>query len=221
MTSFKYRPKQTLIILAALTIQTPVVLAQDDENQTVINTIRVSEADAPDITVQIGSGSGTFTPAASKAKTFGGILTGARINYDHTPLAFTPFIEIRALIDGSSNQVIRQSFAGGAHYYLIGGKKRIIKTSLVGDVASSNASSLAFTTRISQDNYSITPTTIGVEILQGGVLNIAIGFTSTWNYSDTSSLTFELSNTLLSFASSVEKATATALDIGFGWRTFL
>jgi hypothetical protein len=193
----------------------------DDENPVIIKTIRIAEADAPDVSVMTGIGSGTFQPAQGLTRSFGGLILGVRMNFDNTPLDVTPFCGVSALIDGSSNQVIRQSFSGGLHYYLIGGKKRTIYSSKIGDIAGANASSVAFTLRSSQDNYSITPSKIGVEKLQGGVLNLSVGVNGTFSYSDTSSLALEFSTSLLAFAASIEKATASATDITMSWRTFL
>jgi hypothetical protein len=91
----------------------------------------------------------------------------------------------------------------------------------VGTAVSQNNLSLSWQNRVVYAAYSITPSAIGIETLEGANISWISGLGLQWMLGQDSSVGLNVQQTLLCFSASIEKSTAVSTELVFSWRTYL
>ncbi|MBC7533282.1 MAG: hypothetical protein H7318_17055 [Oligoflexus sp.] len=211
------------IILAALSfaVNLNALAATNGDDKKVTKTIAVPSKDPWDFDVHGGAGFGTFTNKLGVTKNFGGFIAGIALFNENLLDYQTGMISADFLLDAANNQVIRKGFSAGTNYALIGGKKRTIERLKMGTVVSQSNYSLSWNNRITYDSFTVTPTAVGLENLDGSNASYVTGIGFNIFITGQTSLSISLMNTVVSFAASVEKSTQKSTELGFALRSYL
>ncbi len=216
----RYKLKSTLLSFAACAAPT-LWAATNSADKKVTKTIAVPSTDPWDLDVHTGAGFGTFKTKDEVSKSFGGFLLGLGLYNERLLDRQTAFLSVDFLIDSATQQVIRKGFGVGTSWALLGGKKRTVDRLKVGTAVSQNNLSLSWVNRVTYDVYSITPSAIGIETLEGANISWTTGLGFLYLIGPDSSVGLGLQQTLLSFSASIEKSTASSTELTLAWRTYL
>ncbi len=184
-------------------------------------TIRVPSTDPWDYDVHTGAGFGTFTNKDEIKKAFGGVLAGISLYNEKIFDSQTALLKADVLIDGGTQQIIRKRLAVGTDWPLLGGKKRTIERFKAGTAVSQSNFNLSWSNTLAYDLFTITPNAVGIENLQGSHLGWSTGIGLQWVYGEDASLGLKVEQTLMSFASSIEKSKSASTDLIISLRNYL
>jgi hypothetical protein len=191
------------------------------DDKKVTRTISVPSKDPWDYDVHGGAGFGTFKNKLGATKNFGGFMAGFALYNENLLDNQTVFVSGDFLIDAANNQVIRKGFGVGSNYALLGGKKRTVDRLKTGVFVTQNNFSLTWNNRLSYDSFTVTPTAVGIETLDGSNVSWLTGVGFNIFITTQTSLSISLMNTVLSYSSSVEKATQSSTELGLALRSYL
>ncbi|MES2745523.1 MAG: hypothetical protein V4655_08845 [Bdellovibrionota bacterium] len=216
----RYQLKFFILSLAAVSSSSLWAVSNAGDKK-VTKTISVPSIDPWDLDVHTGAGFGTFKNKDEVSKSFGGFLLGLGLYNERLLDRQTAFLSVDFLIDSATQQIIRKGFGIGTSWALLGGKKRTVERLKVGTAVSQNNLSLSWINRVMYDAYSITPSSIGIETLEGANISWTTGLGFQYLIGQDNSVGLSLQQTLLSFSASIEKSTASSTELTLAWRTYL
>ncbi len=212
---------KTWFLSSAIWVSPQLLAAPLKSEKKVGNTIRVASTDPWDYDVHSGVGFGTFTNKDEVQKSFGGVIAGITLYNERIFESQTAHATADILIDGQSQQIIKKSLSLGTDWAFVGAKKRTVERFKAGTAVSQSSFSLNWINSLAYDSFTITPNAIGIDNLQGSHMGWSTGLGLHWLLTEDASLSLRLEQTLLSFASSIEKSKSSSTDFSFGIRSYL
>ncbi len=183
-----------------------------------------AEAHDLDMTCRTGisGGSITYTDDTGEEVTgnYGGIPIGVVWNRGFSR-SMSLLLSGGVLLDLINSQLIKQGFAGGVAWHVLGGPRTYSLGGTELGVISRTASSLSLVTYGGIQNFAATDTNDPTLQVSGSVFEVDIGIEYRHDLSDEDAATFEVMTSVFSLPASTSRIKPSSLEILFGWRTYI